>query len=91
MHLPMHDRNKLFAQSIRCDFLGYNVTQKGYLYYDPNSNCLRVSRNMLFFENQWFFPMSSSSESSVIFFPSFDDKFSAPSTHVKRFKLGMVY
>jgi hypothetical protein len=46
---------------------------------------------MLFFENQWFFPISSSSESSVIFLPSFDDKFSAPSTHVERFKPRLVY
>ena len=95
MHLPSHDRNKLSAQSIHCAFLGYSVTQKGYLCYDPNSNRVRVSRNVLFFENQWFFPMSSSPKSSVFFFffflPSFDEKFSAPSTHVERFKPRLVY
>ena len=85
MHLPPPDRNKLSAQSIRCAFLGYSVTQKGYLCYDPNSNRVRVSRNVIFFENQWFFPMSSSLESSIAFLPSFDDTFSAPSTQIERF------
>ena len=91
MHLPPPNRNKLSAQSIRCAFLGYSVTQKGYLCYDPNSNRVRVSRNVIFFENQWFFPMSSSLESSIAFLPSFDDTFSAPSTQIERFQPGMVY
>jgi len=35
--------------------------------------------------------MSTSAESSVIFLPFFGDKFSVSSTHVERFKPGMVY
>uniref|UniRef100_A0A2N9IH78 Integrase catalytic domain-containing protein n=1 Tax=Fagus sylvatica TaxID=28930 RepID=A0A2N9IH78_FAGSY len=91
MHLPPPDRNKLSAQSIRCAFLGYSVTQKGYVCYDPTSNRVRVSRNVLFFENQWFFPMSSSSESPVAFLPSFDDTLHDPRPPIERFQPGMVY
>jgi transposase InsO family protein len=91
MHLPPPDRNKLSAQSIRCAFLGYSVTQKGYVCYDPTSNRVRVSRNVLFFENQWFFPMSSSSESPVAFLPSFDDTLHDPRPLIERFQPGMVY
>ena len=87
MHLPPQERN-MSTQSIHCA-LGYNVTQK-VIYIQTLIGFM--SRNVLFFENQWFFfPMSSSSKSFVVvfFLSSFDDTFS--STHIKRSKLGMVY
>ena len=37
VYLPAHERNKLTAQSIKCAFLGYAGTQKGFLCYDPHA------------------------------------------------------
>lgn len=55
VHLPTHERTKLTAQAVQCAFLGYSVHQKGFLCYDPNLRRIRVSRNVIFFENQYFF------------------------------------
>lgn len=56
VHLSTRDRNKLSSQSVRCAFLGYASHQNGYLCFDPSLNRIRVSRNVVFFENQFFFP-----------------------------------
>jgi len=57
VHLPAHERTKLTAQSIQYAFLGYSVHQKGFLCYDPNLHRIRISRNVIFLENQYFFSM----------------------------------
>ncbi|KAJ6893986.1 hypothetical protein NC652_027915 [Populus alba x Populus x berolinensis] len=91
MHLPPPHRNKLSAQSIRCAFLGYSVNQKGYLCFDLNTNQVHISRNVVFFENQCFFPLSSSSATSLASLPSFNDTSHIPSVQVDRFKPHLVY
>ena len=60
VHLPPTERTKLTAQSAQFAFLGYASHQKGYLCYDTVLNCLRISRNVIFFENQRFFSTHSS-------------------------------
>lgn len=37
VHLPPHERHKLSAQSVKCAFLGYSSTKKGFLCYDPKA------------------------------------------------------
>jgi hypothetical protein len=91
MHLPSPHRNKLSAQSIHCAFLGYSVTQKGYLCFDPYTNRVHVFRNVIFFENQYFFPLPSSSTTSFVYLPSFDDTSHMHSVQVDKFKPHMVY
>jgi hypothetical protein len=55
VHLHAHKRTKLTAQSIQCVVLGYWVHHKGFLCYDPNLRRIRISRNVIFLENQYFF------------------------------------
>ncbi|RVW89893.1 Retrovirus-related Pol polyprotein from transposon TNT 1-94 [Vitis vinifera] len=93
VHLPPHERHKLSAQSVRCAFLGYNMCQKGFVCYDPTLHRTRISRNVIFFENQHFFLVSSStvSSSSTVVLPSFEQQFSDLHPVSSRFQPGIVY
>ena len=90
VHLPPTERHKLVAQSVTCAFMGYSPTQKGFICYDAHANKFRISRNVIFFENQYFFQshvIPDSPTAPTAPFPPFD--------HVplsaKRFKPGIVY
>ena len=88
MHLPTHERHKLTAQYVHCAFLGYAIPHKGYVCYDPHAHRIRVSRNVIFFENQYFFSSHVELPSaSVSLLPSFSES----PTIVERFKLVFVY
>ena len=87
VHLPPHERHKLSAQSVRCAFLGYNMCQKGFVCYDPTLHRTRISRNVIFFENQHFFPVSSSTVLLLFFEQQFSDLHPVSS----RFQPGIVY
>ena len=86
VHLPPHERHKLAAQSVRCAFMGYSTTQKGFLCYDAVANRLRVSRHVIFFEHEYYFQQHTFSSNNVVL-PSFDD-ISPP---IQRFRPGIVY
>ncbi|KAJ0046336.1 hypothetical protein Pint_05309 [Pistacia integerrima] len=73
VHLPSHERNKLFAQSVRCAFMGYSTSHKGYVCYDPCFNRFRISCHVVFFENQSFFPSHDKSLPEIHILPHFDD------------------
>ena len=68
-HLPPHERHKLSAQSVRCAFLGYNLCQKSFACYDPILRRTCISRNVILFENQQFFLVSSMSSPSTLILP----------------------
>ena len=88
VHLPPHERHKLTAQSVKCVFLGYAIPHKGYVCYNPHASRIRVSRNVIFFENQYFFSSHVQlSSASVSLLPIFSE--SPPI--VERFKPGFVY
>jgi hypothetical protein len=89
VHLPFTERNKLSAQAARCAFLGYSNSHKGFVCYDANAHKIRISRNVIFFENQNFFPSCPSTEFTPIQLPTFDDD--SPSYIFERFKPGIVY
>jgi hypothetical protein len=91
VHLPHHERHKLSTQSVRCVFLGYNVCQKGFVCYNPTLYRTRISRNVIFFENQHFFPVSFVPSSSTVVLPSFEKQFSDLHPVSSRFKPGIVY
>ena len=88
VHLPPHERHKLTAQSIKCVFLGYVIPHKGYVCYDPHASRIRVSRNVIFFENQYFFPPHVQLSSAFV---SLLPIFSKSPTIVERFKPSFVY
>ena len=88
MHLPTHERHKLTVQSVKCVFLSYAISHKGYVYYDPHARRIQVSWNLIFFENQYFFSSHVElSSTSVSLLPSFSES----PTIVERFKPVFVY
>ncbi|KAM7530049.1 hypothetical protein LguiB_033459 [Lonicera macranthoides] len=87
VHLPPTERHKLSAQAVRCAFLGYSNSHKGFVCYDSAANKLRVSRNVVFFENHYFFQSCVSNNSDFISLPAFDNNASP----IERFKPGIVY
>jgi hypothetical protein len=88
VHLPPHERHKLSTQSVKCAFMGYNISYKGNVCYDPCFNKIRISRNVVFFENQCFFSTHVESLPDIsILLSCFDELSPLP----EWFKLGMVY
>ena len=90
VHLPHHHRHKLSAQSVKCVFMGYSVSHKGYVCYDPGSRKFHTSRNVVFFENQYYYSTHVESSPALSILPRFDDFPSAQSLPT-RFKPGNVY
>ena len=69
------------------------MCQKGFVCYDPTLHRTCISRNVIFFENQHFFHVSSStmSSSSTVVFPSFKQQLSDLHPLNSRFQPGIVY
>jgi len=81
------ESHKFAAQAVQCAFLGYSNSYKGFVCYDADNNKIHISQNVVFFENQYFFPSRGNFFSSSTLLPSFDDV----STTVNCFKPGIVY
>ncbi|KAL1217248.1 Retrovirus-related Pol polyprotein from transposon TNT 1-94 [Cardamine amara subsp. amara] len=57
--VPDAQRNKLEPKSIKCMFIGYFSTQKGYTCYNPTSKRVHVSREVKFVEEKSYFDKTS--------------------------------
>ncbi|CAJ2657775.1 unnamed protein product [Trifolium pratense] len=58
-------RDKLSARAVKCVFLGYSKTQKGYRCYSPSTHRFYVSADVTFFEDTPFFASPTTSDSTT--------------------------
>jgi len=65
VHLQPLKRTQLTTQSVKCAFLGYSTNQKGVICYDPHLHRIRVSRNVIFQEDTYFFTTNQDTHSST--------------------------
>ena len=63
------------------------MCQKGFACYDPTLHRTSISRNVILFENQHFFPISS----STMVLPSFEQQFLDLHPINSRFQPSIVY
>ena len=55
VHIHNHNQGKLDPRALKCVFVGYSSTQKGYKCYHPHARKLYVSTNVTFDENKSYF------------------------------------
>jgi transposase InsO family protein len=55
VHLHPHQRTKFEERAVKCVFVGYGSTQKGYLAYHPTSKKFYISMDVTFHEDNFFF------------------------------------
>ena len=67
------NKTKLDPHALKCVFVGYWSTQKGYKYYDPISRKNFASMDVTFFENQPYFTKNTLQGENVLPLPTFDD------------------
>ena len=56
VHLHTNQRTKLEPRALKCVFVGYGSTQKGYRCYHPANKKFYVSMDVIFHEKMFFYP-----------------------------------
>jgi len=60
VHIPKNQRSKLDARAIKCVFVGYGGSQKGYKCYHPPTRKYYVTMDVTFFEDMSYFSSTDS-------------------------------
>ena len=55
VHNPVHKKNKWSTKALKCVFLWYSNTQKGYKVYHPITRKHMVSKDKIFDEHTFFY------------------------------------
>ena len=59
VHVHSHGQGKLDPRAVKCVFIGYSPTQKGYKCYHPPTRKTYVSTNVTFVERENYFSSPS--------------------------------
>ena len=62
--MPKEKRQKLDEKGVKCIFIAYSSESKAYRLYDPLNNKMLLSRDVEFFENQFWYGLSDESPST---------------------------
>ena len=66
VHVPANIRHKLESNSHKCIFVGYGTSEKGYRVFDPTTNRIILSRDVMFDESaKWDWNESSGKHSNT--------------------------
>ena len=55
VHLPKEQRNKLESRALKCIFVGYSSSHKGYRCYHPTTKNIYMTMNVMFHEENMYF------------------------------------
>lgn len=64
VHLQSHARGKLDKRSLKCVFLGYSGTQKGYKCFCPSDRKIYTTLDVVFDENSTYYVSNNTLSSS---------------------------
>ena len=62
MHVPKERRSELEGKSVKCTFVGYPSTSKGFKFYDVENDKMFISRDAKFLENDFLHGDSKNSQ-----------------------------
>ena len=74
VHNPVHKNNKWSTKALKCVFLGYSSTQKGYKVYHPITQKYLVSKDVVFDEKIFYYQSTAIKELRELPYLTISDK-----------------